>query len=183
MTALKEDDMNASRFSRRLRLCLPAAALALLIFAGASYGQASTGKFSVISPINGIEGDFVCQPAATGVVTGTETVVGEYTQTPQGTHFHGTATQDYRIVFADGRYLVSSSPSHFDFNQTGQGPAVYTEVQQDRGTLYTAAGERIGIVSVSTLTHTTWSDTNGNQQPDPGEITIAAVDKFRVSCP
>ena len=32
------------------------------------------------------------------------------------------------------------------------------------------------------VTHTTWTDSNGNGQPDPGEIT-ADVNIFRVMCP
>lgn len=97
-------------------------------------------------------------------------------------HFNGTATQDYRIDFEDGRYLVSSSPSHFEVTQTGHSPFVSTEVQQDRGSLYTASGELIGIVSVSSLSHFVWTDSNGKNFPDSGELK-GTVDSFRVSCP
>src|SRR4051794_38481629 len=79
---------------RRLRVCLPLAVLGLLLFASTSFGRATPGKFSIISPINGIEADFVCQPAPIGVVTGTETLLGEFIPTSQGLHFHFTATQD-----------------------------------------------------------------------------------------
>jgi hypothetical protein len=112
-------------------------------------------------------GDFVCQPAPIGIVTGTETVLGEFIPTSQGFHFHLTSTQDYRIYFADGSYLVSSSPTHQSFNSTGRGE-VNTEVQQDRGSLYSASGQLIGIVSVFSVSHTTWIDANGNGFPDPG---------------
>ena len=178
------DDMTASRLARRIGLCLPLAALGVLVFASASYGRAAVGTFSFQEPITGIETDFVCQPAPTGVVSGTATTVGHFTFTDQGVHFSGTTTQNYRIDFADGRYLVSSSPTHFEFNAQllGRSQAVNTEVQQDRGTLYTAAGQTLGIVSVFGVTHTTWTDSNGNGQPDPGEIT-ADVNIFRVMCP
>ena len=175
--------MKASRFIRKLRVCAPVAVLGLLLCSAAAYGQATPGKFSIVQPINGVEPDFVCQPAAIGVITGTETVVGEFITTPNGIHLSGTATQDYRIDFADGRYLVSSSPDHFNFNMgSGNSPSVSNEVQQDRGTLYAVDGQVIGIVSVSSHLHTTWLDSNGNNVPDPGEIT-ASVDTFRVSCP
>jgi hypothetical protein len=48
--------------------------------------------------------------------------------------------------------------------------------------LYAANGQPIGRVTVHTLSHMTWSDANGNGQPDPGEITVA-IERFRISCP
>jgi hypothetical protein len=166
----------------KLRLVVPLAALGALIFAGLSSGQATVGTFYNQETITGIEPEFVCQPATTGVVTNTITESGHFTITDQGVHFRGTSTQDYRIDWADGRYLVTSSPSHFEFTATSLGLTVFTEAQQDRGTLYSADGQPIGIVSVFTLTHTTWRDSNGNGVPDPGELT-ANVSQFRVTCP
>jgi hypothetical protein len=166
---------------KRLRLCLALAALALLTFAGASYGQATPGKFTVYVPLPSGITDVPCI-AGTGFFTGTETQVGEFIPTPQGIHYHITATVDYRIDFPDGSYLVSSSPAHVVFNQTGSGAAVSTEVQQDRATLYSADGQAVGILSVFSLTHTTWIDANGNGFPDPGEIK-ADVSQFRATCP
>jgi hypothetical protein len=89
--------------------------------------------------------------------------------------------QEYRIDWSDGSYLLSRSPSHFEFNTNSLDQFVSTEVQQDPGTLYSPDGQVIGRVTVFTLSHLTWKDTNGNGQPDPGEIT-ASVDQFRVSC-
>ena len=60
--------------------------------------------------------------------------------------------------------------------------ALVLEAQQDRGTLYRRDGQVIGRVTVFTLSHTTWRDSNGNGQLDPGEIT-ASVEQFRVTCP
>ena len=118
------------------------------------------------------------------MVTNTVTESGHFTITDQGVHIPGTSTQDYRIDFADGRYLVTSSPSHFEFTATSGGLTVYTEAQQDRGTLYSADGQPIGIVSVFTLTHTTWRDSDrqrrprsrrghGRRQPIPGDLPVA----------
>lgn len=164
------------------RLLVSLAALGALVLAGVSYGQATVGTFYSQETVTGIEPEFVCQPAATGVVTNTITDSGHFTITEQGVHFSGTTTQDYRIDFADGRYLITSSPSHFEFTATSHGLQVYTEAQQDRGTLYSADGQPIGIVSVFTLTHITWRDSNRNGIPDPGEVT-ANVSLFRVTCP
>ena len=85
------------------------------------------------------------------------------------------------IDWPDGTYLISHSPSHFEFN-TNSLEFVSTEAQQDRGTLYRRDGQVIGRVTVFTLSHTTWRDSNGNGQLDPGEIT-ASVEQFRVTCP
>jgi hypothetical protein len=168
--------------STKIRLLVPLAALGALVLAGLSYGQATVGTFYNQETFTAIEPEFVCQPATTGVVTNTVTESGHFTITDQGVHFRGTETQDYRIDFADGRYLVTSSPSHFEFTATSGGLEVYTAAQQDRGTLYSAEGQAIGIVSVFTLTHTTWRDTNRNGVPDPGELA-ANVSLFRVTCP
>jgi hypothetical protein len=165
----------------KLRLLVPLAALAALVFASLSYGQATVGTFYQQDTFTGIEPEFVCQPSPVGVVTNTVTESGHYVITDQGVHIRGTATQDYRIDFADGSYLISSSPSHFERTTTSS-VEVITEAQQDRGTLYSADGQVIGIVSVFTLTHTTWRDSNGNGVPDPGEFT-ADVSQFRVTCP
>jgi hypothetical protein len=169
--------------SRKLHLCLALGILGLLVFATSAFARATPIKFPISNPINGVEADFVCQPAPTGIVTGTDTVLFTLVPTPQGFHYSATSTQDYRIDFADGSYLISSSPTHFEGNQTRNSPSVYTEVQQDRGTLYTQDGQVIGIVSVSSVTHYTWRDSNGNGFPDPGEFITADVSTFRVSCP
>jgi hypothetical protein len=165
----------------KLRLLVPLAALGALIFASLSYGQATVGTFYQQDTFTGIEPEFVCQPSPIGVVTNTVTESGHYVITDQGVHIRGTAIQDYRIDFADGTYLLSVSPSHFERTATSS-VAVFTEAQQDRGTLYSADGQVIGIVSVFTLTHTTWRDSNGNGVPDAGEFT-SEVSQFRVTCP
>jgi hypothetical protein len=178
----QEGSMNASLLGRRARRCGSLAAVGLMLLAGTTYGEASVGSFSFQEPISGTEtGILGCLPDVTGTITGTDTVAGHSTLTPQGTHFHGTETQDYRIDFEDGRYLISYSPTHFDFNAVGP-RSENTEAQQDRGTLYAANGQPIGPVTVHTLSHMTWTDANGNGQPDSGEITVD-IERFRISCP
>jgi hypothetical protein len=168
----------ASTTTRRLRLCVPLAVLGLLIFAstasaratGGTYYQQETITFTDVNLCTGLTG------------TGTNTVIdaGRFVDTGGTFHVSGTATQDYRVDWSDGSYLISHSPSHYEFN-TNSGEFVFTEAQQDRGTLYSADGQVIGHQTVFTLSHTTWRDLNGNGQPDSGEFT-SIVDQFRVTC-
>jgi hypothetical protein len=122
-----------------------------------------------------------CTGQLGGSGSNTATTVGQFVDTGQTFHVHGTTTQDYRIDWPDGTYVISHSPSHFELN-TNSREFVPTEAQQDRGTLYGPDGQTIGRVTVFTLTHASWRDTNGNGQMDSGEIT-ASVDEFRVTCP
>jgi hypothetical protein len=117
----------------------------------------------------------------TGTVTNTVTEAGRYVDTGGNFHVSVTTTQDYRTVWSDGSYLINHSSAHSEFNTNSTGHVVSTWAQQDRGTLYNIDGQEIGQLDVFTLTHITWRDTNGNGQPDPGEIT-ASVDQFRVTC-
>ena len=172
--------MTASRLARRLRFCVPLAVLGLLIFAatasaratGGTYYQQETITFTDVNLCTGL----------TGTGTNTVTDSGRFVDTGGTFHVSGTTTQDYRVDWSDGSYLISHSPSHFEFNTNATGEVVFTEAQQDPGTLYAADGQVIGKVTVFTLTHQTWRDLNGNGQPDPGEFT-AIVDQFRVTCP
>src|SRR5215210_2061664 len=173
--------MTASRYLRRRRLLLPVAALTALLFASLSYGQATVGSLYNQETFTSPEPEFICQPAPFGVTTTTITESFHFAIRDHGVNFTGRVIQDYRTDFFDGSYLTSVSPTHFEFNGTSHG-AVYTEVQQDRGTLYSADGQVIGIVSVFGVFHTTWVDSNGNGIPDPGELT-SNVTQFRVTCP
>jgi len=162
----------------KLQLLLPLAVLMLLLFAATASAAATVGTFyqqeTIIGP------DVSLCTGLTGTVTNTATDAGRFVDTGGTFHVSGTTTQDYRTDWSDGSYLISHSPSHFEFN-TNSGEFVSTEAQQDRGTLYSADGQVIGQQTVFTLTHLTWRDTNGNGQPDPGEFT-SSVEQFRVSC-
>jgi len=116
----------------------------------------------------------------TGTFTNTATTVGQFVDTGKGFHVHGATTQEYRTDWLDGSYSTNHSPSHFEFNTNSRGQFVSTEAQQDRGTRYSPDGQVIGGITVFTLTHITWKDTNGNNEADSGEIT-ATVD-HRVTC-
>jgi hypothetical protein len=158
-----------------------ACSAALMVVAGTASAQATVGTFynqeTITAP------DVSLCTGLSGTVTNTVTDAGRFVANADGTfHVSGTTTQDYRTVWSDGSYQINHSPSHFEFNTNATGEVVFTEAQQDRGTLYAADGQVIGRVSVFTLTHQTWRDRNGNGMPDPGEFT-ATVDQFRVTCP
>jgi hypothetical protein len=172
--------MNSSVFRRAFAFGVLIAALSTLVVTGTASAQATVGTFFNQETITGTD---VSCTGLSGTVTNTVTDAGHFVANADGTfHVSGTTTQDYRTVWSDGSYQINHSPSHFEFNTNATGEVVFTEAQQDRGTLYAADGQVIGKVTVFTLTHQTWRDLNGNGQPDPGEFT-AIVDQFRVTCP
>jgi hypothetical protein len=172
--------MIVSRLAGRLRFSVPLAVLGLVIFAGTASAQATRGDFYSQETVTFT--DVSSCTGLTGTGTNTVTEVGHFIDTGTTFHVYGTTTQDYRIDWSDGTYSINHSPSHFEFETNSRSQFVFTEAQQDRGTLYSPDGEVIGRITVFTLTHMTWRDTNGNGQLDPGEIT-ASVDQFRVTCP
>jgi hypothetical protein len=157
----------------------PAMIAGLAFVPSALAGRATVGDFYFQETITFT--DVSLCTGLTGTVTNTVTEAGRYVDTGGTFHVSGTTTQDYRTVWSDGSYLINHSPAHWEFNTNSTGQVVYTWAQQDRGTLYNIDGQVIGQVDVFTLTHITWRDTNGNGQPDPGEIR-ASVDQFRVTC-
>jgi hypothetical protein len=165
-------------FARSL-ICLLLAAFGLVTFTGMALAQATRGDFTFQNTVTIT--DVSSCTGLTGTGVNTATTVGQFVSTGGTFHVHGTTVQVYRIDWSDGTYLLSRSPSHFEFNTNALGQFVSTEVQQDPGVLYSPDGQAIGRVSVFTLSHLTWREMNGNGQPDPGEIT-ADVDQFRVNC-
>jgi hypothetical protein len=167
---------------RKPRPFLAAATIAGLTLglAGTASAQATVGEFYSQETITAT--DVSLCTGLTGTVTNTVTVAGRFVANADGTfHVSGTTMQDYRTVWSDGSYEIHHSPAHWEFNTNATGEVVFTEAQQDPGTLYAADGQVIGKVTVFTLTHQTWRDLNGNGQPDPGEIK-STVDQFRVTC-
>lgn len=155
-----------------------------LLLATAANGAVTISPISWQDQISGSGTGLVpCYPDLAGTLTGTDAGSGQFVLTNTGVHVEGVETQTYRIDFANGWYLLSSSPTHFITNfDFASGQTVNTAAQQDRGTLYDAAGNVIGSIKVWGVTHLTWRDLNGNGQPDPGEIT-ANVNLFKFSCP
>jgi len=169
------------------RLVVPMGLVAVaLLTATSAYGRASGGTFSWFDQSSGggsEVGLVPCYPDLAGTFTGTDAGQGRFVVNSTGVHVQVVETQNYRIDFENGLYLISSSPLHHTFNTDFvNGQSVSTDAQQDRGTVYDASGNVVGALDVWTVSHFTWNDLDGNQQPDPGEIT-ATVSLFRFTCP
>jgi hypothetical protein len=178
--------MTALTRPRPLIAALAIAVLGLMVLAGASHGAADTGTFQFQTPpdTEPIDLTGTCLgPGATGTITGTDTVVGRFTENGPpafGFHVHGTTTSTIRVDLADGRYILASLVAHFDDNFTPEFTS--TEVTLGDGTLYAPDGQSLGAVTSQAGFHLTWRDLNGNHELDPGEFT-ASVDDFRLTCP
>jgi len=131
-----------------------------------------------------VPGDYPCFAGVTGTATATDTVSGHYNNAPAFFHFEGTETLDGRIDFADGRYVIGGSIAHFAEEANAESGTVHqidSRETRERATVYAADGSPSGTVTVVSNSHTTWTDSNHNHQPDPGEIS-AVVDHVRVTC-
>jgi hypothetical protein len=181
--------MTASTPVRRLRRCravaAPAAVLVLLALAGTASGRAEVGTFHFQEPFSDTITDYPCFEGVVGTITGTETQDGHFTENgPPSLGFHGSGSTaaDYRVDFADGRYVVGMGSAHFSFNATVRHHISDTNTGRDRATLYAADGQPIGPLTIHATYHVTYIDANANNEPDPGELT-ASVDRLRASCP
>lgn len=165
-------------------VCAALAGLVALVCTSVASGQATIEPISWQDQLSSTDIGLVpCYPNLVGTLTGTDTGAGQFVLTSTGVHVEGVETQSYRIDFANGWYLLSSSPAHFETNfNFSSGQTENTFAQKDRGTLYDANGNVIGSLDVWGVTHLTWRDVNGNGQPDPGEIT-ANVNLLKFRCP
>jgi hypothetical protein len=131
-----------------------------------------------------VPGDYPCFAGVTGTITGTDDVFGRFNNAPDFFHFTSTETVSYRIVFSDGRYVVGGFVAHFGVEANAESGAVLEtthEPSQERATVYSADGQPIGTVTISTTSHVRFSDLNGNGEMDPGEVT-GIVDRIKVTC-
>jgi hypothetical protein len=93
-----------------------------------------------------------------------------------------TATIDYRVDFGDGRYVLGHVIDHHSFVINFQRPTqVETSAQQEYATIFASDGTVMGTMRVRVTYHPTFSDLNGNFEPDDGEVKTA-VDRVVVSC-
>jgi hypothetical protein len=97
--------MTRSWFARRLGICLVLALLALLVPAGMAHAQATVMRFESQQPLPDSTTLPEClSPDLVGTQTGTETTVGQVTDTGRSFQVHGTNTLEYEVVFP-GRTL------------------------------------------------------------------------------
>jgi hypothetical protein len=152
--------------------------------AGSSYGQADRGSFEFQDPFSDTVTNYPCSGGAPVTMTGTVTTEGHFTAVdPRHFSVHGTNTSDYRADFPDGRYALGHETDHFSLSFNALRPrAVDTNAQQEEATLYAADGQPIGTITVHVIHHVTFTDENGNFEPDAGEFT-SSVQRIRIRCP
>jgi hypothetical protein len=176
--------------TRVLAIVLIAAALAAApaSFADerqAGHSQVTVGTFYYQEQVTDTINDAFCFEGLTGALTGTDTVSGHFNNAPDFFHAKGTDTFDSRVVYPDGRYVVGAFSTSFEISanaESGVVDAKDTEISQGLATVYGADGSVLGTVTMRGTFHITYTDLNGNGQPDPGEIK-AWVDRVRSTCP
>jgi hypothetical protein len=128
--------------------------------------------------------DAPCFEGQAGQAHVTVTVSVHYNNNPDFFHMAGTETQDIRVDFPDGTYLLGGTIARLEESANAQ--ATYlkdTHIERGQATYYAADGSQIGPVSWQSTSHATWQDLNGNHELDPGEVT-GGIDQLRIlSCP
>ena len=170
---------------RQLRRSFAVAVLLLvaLMSAAPAQAQATLFRFSFThtetftAPLEG------CLPQdLEGTVTLTETSTGQVVETPHNVvTIHGVDEFEYRLELPDGMFVESGlNRDHFLF-VANPPHTVINVVTQDFRTIYAADGTPVGTLSIHAGSHVTFTDLNGNFEPDPGEIA-AEFEYFRLRC-
>jgi hypothetical protein len=175
--------MNTSRY--RLPWVSALALLSLILTFMAvppAYGQVDLLRFEFHGTFSDIGGNECLPPEQIGTVTGTVTVDAQEIATHSGSHFRSTDHLDYRVDFPNGSYALGSSVEHEEFNFIGRNSQIIdTLAIREPRTIYAADGQLIGRVMIHFLFHVVFRDTKGNDQPDPGEMTVS-IEDFRFTC-
>jgi hypothetical protein len=192
--------MLASNLARRLRLCAPLAALALLALPAVSHGDPKnscnprdvcTFKFdSGPQPVSyQTEGPCLTSEEGTATGTGRETGSANFSEDPNTVwvHFTGSYLESGRIDFPSGIYVLYSFAAHGG-GQIGEqrttvtfgGPALL------QGTVYGSDGQPTGqTVSEHILIHYTFIDSGDAGVPfdsDPTDDFIVKIERDRWTC-
>jgi hypothetical protein len=166
--------------SRKLSSTLLTVAF-MAVGAGSSYGQADAGSFEFQEPFSETVTNYPCSGGAPVTMTGTSTQKGHFTVVdPQHVSVQGSNTSEYRADFPDGRYAIGNEVDHFSFSFGASRPVVEDKsAQQEEAILYAADGQPIGTITVRVIHHVSFTDENGNLEPDPGELT-SSVHRIRI---
>src|SRR5207244_13273916 len=105
----------------RITCCLLVLLLSLVAFAFVAihpaYGEATVTRFEFQFTFTDVGGNECLPPSEPlGAITGTDKVAGQFTETTQGFHVHGTDSLDYRVAFPDGTYILGAAVTDLDFN-------------------------------------------------------------------
>jgi hypothetical protein len=173
--------------ARALSLAAGLATACLALGAGATQAASPNAPFVGTFYDQEAVSDTIADPCfagATGTLTGTDTLSGRYNNAPDFFHFEATHTLDFRIDFTDGRYAIGTLGTHVTETANAESGVVRqkdSEAGHGQATVYAANGSAVGTLTISTTFHTTWTDSDGDRQVDPSEIT-ASVDRLRVTC-
>jgi hypothetical protein len=86
-----------------------------------------------------------------------------------------------RDDFPDGSYVQSGLDRDISSFVLNPPLTVSTVVTQDFETIYNAQGQPVGSYTVHIADHRTYTDLNGNGQPDDGEIKVQ-FNHFDLRC-
>jgi|SwirhirootsSR2_FD_contig_101_357326_length_715_multi_4_in_0_out_0_2 hypothetical protein len=188
--------MSASTLGRGFRLSAALGLFALAAVVGTSSADVPTVKPDVTTVkindlyhFSGTIDPIACLGPDAGTISGQGTAVGgaTFSNGPQPAPFfnvHLTFTEDGRIDFPNGTYVLDHWVQHFTYT-SGAGYRPYdsrTAPVQEQGTVYGPDGQPTGeTVLVHEVAHATYYDANHNDEIDPGEYTVN-VDRFRVTC-
>jgi hypothetical protein len=117
---------------------------------------------------------FFCLPQdVVGTLTLTESSTALVVDTGGNVYsVRGLNEFDAHLALPDGSYVQSGQPNRDRYAFIANGPrTVSNVVSQDRETIFAADGTPVGTVSIHAGFHVTYNDLNGNDTPDPGEIS------------
>ena len=157
--------------------------LGVLIPAGAAQAEATVFSFSDshTETFTGPLEDCLL-PDLIGTATLTETATGHVVDTGKNVFtVHGVNAYDLHVDFPNGIYVQSGLNRDIYTFVANPPLTVFNTATQEFRTIYAADGTPIGTLTIHGGFHITFQDTNGNGEPDPGEIT-AQFDHFRLSC-
>lgn len=167
-----------------VRRLVPLAFVVLSAALSASPAQAAAVVMRVsashtdVFPVDG----YFCLPEGVGTATQTESSTGQFVDTGHGVStFHGVDAYDLRIDFTDGSYVQSGLDRDLISAVFNPPLTVFHVVTQDLETLYDAHGQPVGKIEIHAGSQLTYTDLNGNGQPDDGEVKVT-FDRFRLSC-
>jgi hypothetical protein len=141
--------------------------------AGPAFGAADVERFTFSAPVGPVFVDDTCAGAGVvGVLTGTDTIDGQFVTTSTTRHFTGTDTLVYRVDFPDGSYLAASQRSPLSFTAANADQVVtFGSTLHERGTLYDATGNILGYEQFHARNRTTVVDGRVVADFDRGFIT------------
>jgi hypothetical protein len=175
---------------RRTLACLIAAGL--LVPAATAQAGATVLRFEFTTPFTDFVPSDDCRPGVSGIVTGTEVLVGQRVEAPPpstGYRLHGLVTDTFTIQFSDGSYGVGESSDRFAAPFVINGPShatatsVATFAHVDAMTVYDGDGHVIGTETFRVVEHITFKDYPPLGGP-PGDNDIVRVsfDRGRLTC-